>query len=201
MMTRFVCPRCGGALRDSEVDGYRFTCDECDEDFYKFEAREVTMGYNSENTKVLATHMQGDNKRMLLLHTMQDGRHEYIIGSYFTEKHYDGGLGYEHWDYSWDWGHYFNGEDAFLNAAHYWEREVLWREAELFEIHDEAGFLEGNILQVMRTNDGWSAHMYEPDGTPTTYRVSGFDSKEELLDAFKRHRRGCELESDGKFER
>jgi len=45
--------------------------------------------YNSENTTVLATHEEkhcGEvNKRMLLLHICESGRHQYIIGSYFTE--------------------------------------------------------------------------------------------------------------------
>ena len=82
--------------------------------------------YTSENTHILATHMQaGGNRRMLLLHVCEDGRHEYVIGSYFAEKHYDGALGYERWDYEWDWGHYFGGEDGLLNAVDYWKREVL----------------------------------------------------------------------------
>jgi len=43
------------------------------------------MGYNSENTLILATEMQaGNNRRMLLLHICEDGRHEYVIGSYFA---------------------------------------------------------------------------------------------------------------------
>ena len=43
--------------------------------------------YNSENTHILATHMAaGNNRRMLLLHICENGRHEYVIGSYFTEK-------------------------------------------------------------------------------------------------------------------
>lgn len=33
----YACPRCGHALHESCVDGYSFTCHECDEDFYRFE--------------------------------------------------------------------------------------------------------------------------------------------------------------------
>lgn len=41
--------------------------------------------YNSENTTILATHEQaGGNTRMLLLHVCENGRHEYVVGSYFT---------------------------------------------------------------------------------------------------------------------
>jgi len=79
--------------------------------------------YNSTNTKILATCEQaGGNTRMLLLHTYESGRDEYIIGSYFHETRYDGLLGYEHWDYEWDWGHYFND---VVSAVDYWKREVL----------------------------------------------------------------------------
>lgn len=39
--------------------------------------------YTSENTHVLATHMNGNNERMLLLHVCGDGRLQYIVGSYF----------------------------------------------------------------------------------------------------------------------
>lgn len=78
--------------------------------------------YNSENTTVLATHEQaGGNKRMLLLHICENGRHEYVIGSYFQEHRYDGAMGYERWDYEWDWGHYFG---SFDQAAMYWLEEV-----------------------------------------------------------------------------
>lgn len=33
------CPRCGCPLIDSEVEGYTYTCPNCDEDLYSFEAR------------------------------------------------------------------------------------------------------------------------------------------------------------------
>ena len=78
--------------------------------------------YNSENTTVLATCEQaGSNTRMLLLHVCESGRHEYVIGSYFHETRHDGALGYERWDYEWDWGHYFG---SFEDAATYWLTEV-----------------------------------------------------------------------------
>ena len=79
--------------------------------------------YNSENTTILATHEQaGGNKRMLLLHRYESGRIEYVIGSYFHETRYDGSLGYERYDYEWDWGHYFG---SIVDAVDYWKREVL----------------------------------------------------------------------------
>jgi len=108
--------------------------------------------YNSTNTKVLATHEDGGNKRMLLLHEMGNGRIEYVIGSYFTavaslpngEVREDGSLydketgtaefGFASkdafdafWrsavkDYSWDWGHYFG---SVVEAVGYWQEEVL----------------------------------------------------------------------------
>jgi len=104
--------------------------------------------YNSRNTKILATHEQaGGNKRMLLLHTCDSGRLEYVIGSYFTvvaklpdgEVREDGSIhGVEcafqdekefelFWekaikDYSWDWGHYFGD---VVDAVDYWKSEVL----------------------------------------------------------------------------
>ena len=46
--------------------------------------------YTSENTKVLATHdvkhLGETNTRMLLMHEFENGRTEYVIGSYFTES-------------------------------------------------------------------------------------------------------------------
>lgn len=102
--------------------------------------------------------------------------------------------------YEWDWGHYFGGEDGLLEAVDYWRREVLWREAELFELHDGAE-LDGCTLQVVYTNDLWSAQMHDKNGLPMTYSVSGFKTKEDLLEAFSRHRPQCALESMGAFER
>lgn len=79
--------------------------------------------YNCDNTTVLETHLApGGNTRMLLMHTMENGNREYIIGSYFHETHYIGALGYERWDYEWDWGHYF--QDV-VSAVEYWKNEVL----------------------------------------------------------------------------
>ena len=89
------------------------------------------MGYNSENTTILATHDDGANKRMLLLHRHESGRLEYVIGSYFHETRYDGSLGYERWDYEWDWGHYFGD---VVSAVDYWKREVLLIEEPGFAI-------------------------------------------------------------------
>lgn len=79
--------------------------------------------YNSENTTILATHEQaGGNTRMLLLHKYESKRIEYVIGSYFHETRYDSSLGYERYDYEWDWGHYFG---SIVDAVDYWKREVL----------------------------------------------------------------------------
>ncbi|MBQ9000479.1 MAG: hypothetical protein IJ087_01345 [Eggerthellaceae bacterium] len=83
--------------------------------------------YTSENTEILAMHTDESrlhpNTRMLLLHRCENGRLQYVIGSYFASVW--NGTCYE---YSWDWGHYFdehNGNGALFRAVHYWEREVL----------------------------------------------------------------------------
>lgn len=79
--------------------------------------------YSSENTTILATcDKAGGNRRMLLLHRCDSGRLEYVVGSYFHERRYDGALGYERYDYEWDWGHYFSN---VVDAVDYWKREVL----------------------------------------------------------------------------
>ena len=79
--------------------------------------------YNSENTTILATHKAaGGNTRMLLLHRCGNGRLEYVIGSYFEQRFYDGFLGYERMDYSWYHGHYFSEP---IEAIEYWKEEVL----------------------------------------------------------------------------
>lgn len=79
--------------------------------------------YNSTNTIILALHeSSNDNVEVLLLHTRVDGSNEYIVGSRFEQKLYDGALGYEHMDYSWIWGHYF--EDV-VHTVDYWKRNVL----------------------------------------------------------------------------
>ena len=77
--------------------------------------------YNSTNTRILATHEQeGGNTRMLLLREHENGRLEYVVGSYFVEKRHDGALGYSHMDYSWVWGHYF---DDVVSAVDFWKEE------------------------------------------------------------------------------
>ena len=83
--------------------------------------------YNSENCEILAMRTEQGfhpNTRMLLLHATgcPERPFEYIVGSYFTVRHYDGALGYERYDYSWDWGHYFWD---FVEAAEYWKNEVI----------------------------------------------------------------------------
>ena len=92
----------------------------------EYERNTSMSNYTSENTHILATHVQKDgNKRMLLFHICESGRHEYVVGSYFQEHRYDGALGYERVDYEWDWGHYFSD---LLDAVDYWKREVLGEE-------------------------------------------------------------------------
>lgn len=88
--------------------------------------------YNSTNTHILATHeAAGGNTRMLLFHICDSGRHEYVIGSYFTETiRMIDSEGHTKADYSWDWGHYFSdgyseGGSGIVNAVDYWKREVL----------------------------------------------------------------------------
>jgi len=109
------------------------------------------MGYNSENTLILATEMQaGNNKRMLLLHVCESGRHEYVVGSYFQQmqeympgivrdghgvcykvdtgeivgivNNLDANPQSDKVVYSWDWGHYFGD---VVSAVRYWEEEVI----------------------------------------------------------------------------
>lgn len=79
--------------------------------------------YSSENTTILAMHEQEGSKRALLLHRYAgDGRLEYVVVSNLAQTRYDGALGYERIDYSWDWGRYF-GNDV-TSAVKYWE-EIL----------------------------------------------------------------------------
>ena len=83
--------------------------------------------YNSENTTILATHDEGGNKRMLLLHRCESGRLEYVIGSYFTtEIRVIDSEGHTKADYSWDWGHYFSD---VVSAAEHW-KEVIGFDSE-----------------------------------------------------------------------
>ena len=105
--------------------------------------------YNSENTKVLETYDDNGNTRMLLMHEMDCGRHEYVIGSYFTETPYarvtfgDVPTTKNLVEYSWDWGHYFQ---RFEDAARYWLDEVIGVEFG-FEAYDErSGFSEGEVF-------------------------------------------------------
>jgi len=87
--------------------------------------------YNSENTTILATHEQSDgNTRMLLLHVCDNGRHEYVVGSYFNvvgsvsvhECKVCGGFWSEPSErYEWTWGHYFQSP---VDAVMYWQQEV-----------------------------------------------------------------------------
>ena len=79
------------------------------------------MAYNSKNTTVLDTcEKSGGNTRMLLLHVCESGRHEYVIGSYFTTTiRMIDSEGHTKADYEWDWGHYFSD---VVSAVEYWKR-------------------------------------------------------------------------------
>ena len=79
------------------------------------------MAYNSKNTTVLDTcEKNGGNTRMLLLHVCESGRHEYVIGSYFTTTiRMIDSEGYTKADYEWGWGHYFSD---VVSAVEYWKR-------------------------------------------------------------------------------
>ena len=71
--------------------------------------------YNSMNTHVLATHEQaGGNLRMLLVHFCEDGRVEYVVGSYFHSTWMECGVA----EYEWDWGHYYFD---VVRAVEYWK--------------------------------------------------------------------------------
>lgn len=52
--------------------------------------------YNSSNTSVLEV-----NEDKALLHTLKDGRSEFIVCSSFERSYYSGSLGYESVCYSW----------------------------------------------------------------------------------------------------
>ena len=69
-------------------------------------------------------------------------------------------------------------------------------ESEKYLVHDDCGDLEGRTLDVTCYNDGtWGAKMYDVNGRPTTYSVSGFSSKEDLIYMFEEmHRPTCTLE-------
>lgn len=90
--------------------------------------------YNSTNTHILATHEQRDgNTRMLLFHVCESGRHEYVVGSYFTTTiRMIDSEGHTKADYEWDWGHYFS---SVVDAVDYWQREVAADLLEGFEVH------------------------------------------------------------------
>ena len=116
--------------------------------------------YNSENTTILATQeftseFRGTNTRMLLLHRCDSGRLEYVIGSYFQERLYQGGFGYMRTDYSWDWGHYFNDVVA---AVDYWKREVLGvlHEHERFMCHDCSGVYQEHPVELEYSDGTWT---------------------------------------------
>ena len=88
------------------------------------------MSYNSENTKVLATHEQRDgNTRMLLLHEFENGKLEYVIGSFFKVNSREADEGWE--EYEWYWGHYFR---SIVDAVDYWQREVAADLLDGFEV-------------------------------------------------------------------
>lgn len=86
------------------------------------------MAYNNKNTTILETcEKSGGNTRMLLLHTLVNGKHEYVIGSYFQQHPHIEPLGHtgievateDLTDYEWDWGHYFSD---VVSAVEYWKR-------------------------------------------------------------------------------
>lgn len=79
--------------------------------------------YNNRNCYVLATEEQKFcNTRMLLFHICENGRHEYIVGSYFKRTLVDGSGEHETIEYSWDWGHYFAD---VVRAVEFWKNEVI----------------------------------------------------------------------------
>lgn len=42
----YKCPKCGGYLSPSHVTGYAFACENCCEDFYRFEVDTVNVAEN-----------------------------------------------------------------------------------------------------------------------------------------------------------
>ena len=55
---KYLCPKCYGELKPSDVKGYEFVCYECDENFYKVEAIEkpetirVAVNWDTDGEKV-----------------------------------------------------------------------------------------------------------------------------------------------------
>lgn len=49
--TKAICRCCGGRLKPSAAEDYKYFCPECDEDFYSFEAIEAP---HKENRKIIA---------------------------------------------------------------------------------------------------------------------------------------------------
>ena len=67
-----------------------------------------------------------------------------------------------------------------------YEEDDGWERYE-YNVIDETGELNGAVLVVSDSNDGWGAKMFI-DNQPTTYSTSSFYSKEEAIEAFHRHR-------------
>lgn len=133
--------------------------------------------YNSTNTDILAMETQaGNNTRMLLAHHMDNGNMEYVIGSYFTTRHYVGSLEGDFYTYSWDWGHYFQ---SIFDAVDYWRSHVedapdyrcpecgsdnYWYEEVTGDIHElydhmkcqECGCEYEIVLKPTETRKGWT---------------------------------------------
>jgi len=75
------------------------------------------MEYNSSNTEVLGERRMHDgNMSVFLLHTDEHKNHHFIIAENFKERRYDGVLGYEHWDFSWERARYYDSLDAAAGA-------------------------------------------------------------------------------------
>ena len=67
MSEKNCCPKCGRKLEPSDVDGYKFVCFNCDENFYGFEAVE------EQERVTLSDFVNGFNKGVVKFVECPDG--------------------------------------------------------------------------------------------------------------------------------
>lgn len=53
-LTNAICPKCGNFLKTSDIEGYGFVCDDCDENFYSIETNVPFDDYFEISVKMTA---------------------------------------------------------------------------------------------------------------------------------------------------